>query len=388
MRTTPNIDSQTPPSVHPPEKDLSVSALEQMARLAWRNNAHCIGRLLWETLHLLDARTADSPDEVFEACVRHIDFATNNGSIRPAITVFASSETNEKGIRFWNSQLIRYAGYRAADGTVLGDPAETEFTARAIEIGWQPPRDRSAFDLLPIVVEFPGHAPRWFELPKKAVMEVQISHPEFSWFAEMGLKWHALPSVCNLALIGNGQRFTAAPFSGFYMGTEIASRNFGDETRYNLLPEVANRMGIDRSKRCMLWKDRALVELNTAVCTPSARQEWPSWITTLLRHNSCSMFSERKSAGARCPATGRGWCRQCPVQPARSSIGITTTAAQRRPLPSRTNRGKQTIFEINWAIVSLRQDNTWTGTPTRERKSAEKYGPKWEFPVGYQQPKR
>lgn len=265
MRTTSNIDSQTPSSVHLPEDDLSVSALEQMARLAWRNNAHCIGRLLWETLHLLDARNADSPDEVFEACVRHIDFATNNGGIRPAITVFAPSETNEKGIRFWNSQLIRYAGYRAADGTVLGDPAETEFTARAIEIGWQPPRDRSAFDLLPIVVEFPGHAPRWFELPRKVVMEVQISHPEFSWFAEMGLKWHVLPSVCNLALIGNGQRFTAAPFSGFYMGTEIASRNFGDETRYNLLPEVADRMGIDRSKRSMLWKDRALVELNTAV---------------------------------------------------------------------------------------------------------------------------
>ena len=175
MRTNPNIDSQTPPSVQSTEEDLSSSDLEGVARLAWRNNAQCIGRLLWETLHLLDARTANSPDEVFEACVRHVDFATNNGCIRPTITVFASAEPKEKGIRFWNSQLIRYAGYRAADGTVLGDPAETEFTARAIEIGWKPPRDRSAFDLLPIVVEFPGHAPRWFELPRKAVMEVQLS---------------------------------------------------------------------------------------------------------------------------------------------------------------------------------------------------------------------
>ena len=63
------------------------------------------------------------------------------------------------------------------------------------------------------------------------------------------------------------------------------------------------------------------------------------------------------------------------------------TAAQRRPLSSRTNRGKRTIIEINWTIIYLRQDETWAGTPTQDRKSAEKYGPRWEFPVWYQQPK-
>lgn len=30
--------------------------------------------------------------------------------------------------RVWNSQLIRYAGYKNPDGTVLGDPANVEFT--------------------------------------------------------------------------------------------------------------------------------------------------------------------------------------------------------------------------------------------------------------------
>lgn len=244
---------------------LPTGALERMARLAWRNNARCIGRLFWESLHLFDARTVDSPEEVFEACVRHLEYASNGGRIRPAVTVFASAGPEERGIRIWNTQLIRYAGYRAADGTILGDPDQVAFTTRVIEMGWQPPRDRSAFDVLPLVVDFPGHAPRWFELPKHAVLEVPISHPEFDWFADLGLKWHAVPAVSDRAMVGGGHRFTAAPFSGHYMVTEIASRNFGDDGRYNLLPVIAGRMGIDCYKRSMLWKDRALVEINTAV---------------------------------------------------------------------------------------------------------------------------
>lgn len=247
------------------ETALSKGALECMARLAWRNNARCIGRLFWESLHLFDERAASNPEEVFEACVRHLEYTSNGGRIRPAVTVFAAADLEEKGIRLWNTQLIRYAGYRAADGSVLGDPHQVAFTARLMEMGWRPPRDCSAFDVLPLVVDFPGHRVRWFDLPKRAVLEVPIVHPELRWFAELGLKWHAVPAVCDRALVGNGHRFTAAPFSGHYMGTEIASRNFGDEGRYNLLPVIAERMGIDRSPRCMLWKDRALVEINTAV---------------------------------------------------------------------------------------------------------------------------
>lgn len=30
--------------------------------------------------------------------------------------------------RVWNSQLIRYAGYKNEDGTIMGDPANLEFT--------------------------------------------------------------------------------------------------------------------------------------------------------------------------------------------------------------------------------------------------------------------
>jgi nitric-oxide synthase len=86
--------------------------LAQMARIAWRNNARCIGRLFWQSLELLDARAADSAEEVFEACLKHLEFATNGGRIRSAVTVFRAADAAGHGIRIWNRQLIRYAGYR------------------------------------------------------------------------------------------------------------------------------------------------------------------------------------------------------------------------------------------------------------------------------------
>lgn len=71
--------------------------------------------------------------------------------------------------------------------------------------------------------------------------------------------------IWNLALEMGGLRYTAAPFSGWYLTTEIGARNFGDEARYDLLPEVATRMGLDTGSSRNLWKDRALIELCVAV---------------------------------------------------------------------------------------------------------------------------
>ena len=62
-----------------------------------------------------------------------------------------------------------------------------------------------------------------------------------------------------------GVNYTAAPFNGWYMGTEIGARNFGDASRYNLLPVLAKRMGLDTRSERSLWIDRALLEMNVAV---------------------------------------------------------------------------------------------------------------------------
>ena len=239
--------------------------LHDQARIAWRNHARCIGRLFWETLELQDARKANSADEVFEACLNHLRLSTNGGRIRPYITVFAAHSDPAAGIRILNSQLIRYAGYRMPDGKVLGDPAQLGFTRFVRDLGWTPPAEPGPFDLLPLCIRMPGRPPRLYELPRDAVLEVPLRHPDFPWFAAFRWKWHALPAVSDMDFLTDTHHYTAAPFSGFYMGTEIGSRNLGDETRYNLLPVVAAAMGLDSRSNHSLWKDRALIEINTAV---------------------------------------------------------------------------------------------------------------------------
>ena len=36
-----------------------------------------------------------------------------------------------------------------------------------------------------------------YELPEAAVWEVPLAHPELRWFAELGLRWHAVPAISN-----------------------------------------------------------------------------------------------------------------------------------------------------------------------------------------------
>ncbi|TVR32042.1 MAG: hypothetical protein EA390_05670 [Balneolaceae bacterium] len=94
---------------------------------------------------------------------------------------------------------------------------------------------------------------------------MEIEHPEYEWFKELGLKWYAVPVIADMVLEIGGIQYTAAPFNGWFMETEIGSRNFGDEHRYNQLHVVAQKMGISTLNNRTLWKDRAMTELNQAV---------------------------------------------------------------------------------------------------------------------------
>jgi len=233
------------------------------ARVAWRNSSRCIGRLYWKSLVVRDCREVTDPYQIFAECVEHLRGATNDGKIRPMITIFAPPAPGRRGVRIRNEQMIRYAGYRAVDGSVIGDPSQVEFTRAVERFGWL--GEGSAFDILPLVIDGPTGPPHVFEIPRDAILEVPIEHPQYPWFAELGLRWHAVPAIANMDLQIGGITYTAAPFNGWYLGTEIGSRNFGDTTRYDLLPGVARRLGLDTSTERTLWKDRALLELNVAV---------------------------------------------------------------------------------------------------------------------------
>ena len=57
----------------------------------------------------------------------------------------------------------------------------------------------------------------------------------YDWFAELGLRWYALPAVSGMVFDCGGLQFTAIPFNGWYMTTEIGTRDLGDPHRYNKL---------------------------------------------------------------------------------------------------------------------------------------------------------
>jgi len=232
------------------------------AKMAWRNASRCIGRLYWKSLQVLDRRRARTADEIFSLLVHHLQ-AAGRDSIRPVISIFAAAQPGQPYARIWNEQLIRYAGYRGENGHTVGDPRQVTFTSAMQGFGWRSKGE--AFDVLPLAIETPAEGVRLYELPERAVREVPITHPEYGWFAELGLRWHAVPAISNMRLTIGGVNYPLAPFNGWYMGTEIGARNFADSDRYNLLPVVANRMGLDTSRESTLWRDRALVELNRAV---------------------------------------------------------------------------------------------------------------------------
>ena len=242
----------------------SYQELEHGVRMAWRNSNRCIGRLYWKSLVLNDKRNVSSSQEVFDALEEHLMLATNKGKILPLITVFPPQSPNGKApFRIWNKNLIRYAAHQQADGSIIGDPEQLDFTQQCKQLGWI--GNNTAFDLLPIVVQEYGKQPNWHKLSPELVLEVELEHPEHKWFSELKLKWHAVPLISDMVLEIGGIQYPAAPFNGWYMVTEIGSRNLGDEKRYNQLPLIAEKMQLKQDKSNPFWKDKALVVLNEAV---------------------------------------------------------------------------------------------------------------------------
>ncbi|KAG8146231.1 hypothetical protein E2320_012603 [Naja naja] len=246
------------------------------AKHAWRNASRCVGRIQWSKLQVFDARDCTTAHGMFNYICNHIKYATNKGNLRSAITIFPQRTDGKHDFRVWNSQLIRYAGYKQPDGSILGDPANVELT------------------------EANGNDPELFEIPSDLVLEVPIRHPKFEWFKDLELQWYGLPAVSNMLLEIGGLEFSACPFSGWYMGTEIGVRDYCDSSRYNILEEVAKKMNLDMRKTSSLWKDQALVEINIAVLYSFQSDK----VTIVDHHSATESFIKHMENEYRC----RGGC--------------------------------------------------------------------------------
>lgn len=235
------------------EKELSYGA-----KLAWRNSNRCMGRLFWKTLKVRDRRTLTKAAEVFADALAHLKSATQGGKIRSTLSVYATADEGDPGFRILNKQLIRFAGYTLPNGEILGDPDSISFTSYCTSLGWE--GKKTAFDLLPLVIKREGEPAQWFTIPEEQVLRVNLSHPDYSWFQELKLQWYAVPVISDMRMEIGGISFPCAPFNGWYMLTEIAARNLGDEQRYNLLPVLAKKLNLDTRQVKTLWKDKAMLQ--------------------------------------------------------------------------------------------------------------------------------
>ncbi|WP_327584262.1 nitric oxide synthase oxygenase [Nonomuraea sp. NBC_00507] len=275
--------------------------LEFGARVAWRNSSRCIGRLYWRSLRVRDRRQVSTAEGVALECVDHLREATGDGKIRPTVTVLQPDTPALPGPRILNDQLVRYAGHRVRGGQVVGDPKNAELTDTAKALGWRGGTG-GRFDVLPVIIQPAFGDPLLCNLPGDAVLEVPLVHPEYPWFADLGLRWHAVPAISDMCLEIGGICYPCAPFNGWYMGTEIGARNLADTDRYDQLAVVAERLGLDTSTERSLWRDHALVELNVAVLHSFEQ----AGVTMTDHHTESRRFlthlAKEEKAGRVCPA--------------------------------------------------------------------------------------
>ncbi|GGS19565.1 nitric oxide synthase oxygenase [Actinokineospora fastidiosa] len=234
------------------------------ARVALRESGWCPEGVPWRGILVRDLRQVRDATSVAEHCAQHLVMAAGDGAVRPMVTVFAPDTPWRAGPRIRNDQLVRYAGYRMADGFV-GDRRYADFTTGVCRLGWRPPSTRGAFDQLPLVVETDHEGVQVHQLPRDAVLEVALTHPELAWFAELGLRWHAVPVISNMRLAIGGIEYPAAPYNGVYLCRAIGEDVLADDAAYGMAAVVAERLGLDTSSDRTLWRDRVAVELNRAV---------------------------------------------------------------------------------------------------------------------------
>ena len=234
------------------------------ARLAWRHNTRCIGKLYWRGLTVRDFRDVTDAAEIAEGCLDHGEFVFNKGRIKPSITIFAPSTPGTPAAKVWNGQLISYAGHRQADGTVIGDPHTVAITDLAKKHGWAPAKE-GLFDILPLVIEDASGDVQRPRGPARAGARGRDRAPDDPGPGRAGPALVGLPVDLRQLPVDRRHQLSVRAVHRLVPGAGDSARDFTDTYRYNLLPEIAEALGIDTSDVRSLWKDKAVLELTTAV---------------------------------------------------------------------------------------------------------------------------
>ncbi len=227
--------------------------------------------------------------------------AAGGSSIQSVMTVFRPQHPQESfGIKIWNSQFVRYAGYKFDNSEeVLGDKANADFTSYLIEHKlWNPPAVKSAFDVLPLLLKIPGlDTPCVYELPRNVLHEVKIEHPKYSKVKDLEYKWTAVPVISNLCVKVGGVNYTAAPFNGWFVTTEIA-RNLME--RYGASDHLATAFGYNPTDKFVAQKVSA--ELESAILLSFEKAKYTIVDPETVGNSFLSHCKRERLNGRECPS--------------------------------------------------------------------------------------
>lgn len=93
-----------------------------------------------------------------------------------------------------------------------------QLTKDMMELGWNPPEQRTRWDLLPLVTMAEDDLPVFVEIPLSLRKLVNIGHPEYcAEFQDLDLKWVSFPALTRLGFDIGGVQYTATPFIGWYV---------------------------------------------------------------------------------------------------------------------------------------------------------------------------
>lgn len=186
-------------------------------------------------------------------------------------------------------------------GEVIGDPANAEITEYLInEKLWEPPANKTPFDVLPMVIKMPGkEKPYVHMLSKDCLFEVNLEHPMYPSFKELGLRWTTVPVISTFKMNLGGIVYANMPFNGWFVSTEIV-RNLME--RYDVGVKVAQVCGIDTQSDVM-WRQAASIEVERAVLYSFKK----SGFTIVDPHSVGESFCvhvqrEREQHGLECPS--------------------------------------------------------------------------------------
>ncbi len=160
-------------------------------------SAGCTGRACTCATGGTSRRRPTSPLSASSTCARPPAAA---GSVRRS-RCSPPTGPARPGPRIHNDQLIRYAGHRTPSGAVRGDGQYVEFTDRAVALGWRRPDPPGRFDVLPLLVSARRRRAGDLRAARPTrCWRSRCRHPDHDWFAELRLRWHAVPAISNMPL--------------------------------------------------------------------------------------------------------------------------------------------------------------------------------------------